>query len=181
LAAIDKKWKFKGRQESALPGVHCIKVSRPGTRTKNHWSACVGIVLQGSKEIVLGREVYRCEQGSLNVTSVDLPVISRVSAAYYSNSICRFVHSGSRLHIFSIAINRLKSELGEPLDVAALANTARMSRSAFFRHFKEVTAMSPIQYQKRLRMARRPALNGGRGFERGSGRVPSRTPECFAV
>jgi transcriptional regulator GlxA family with amidase domain len=38
------------------------------------------------------------------------------------------------------------------VDVAALAKAANMSRSAFFKHFKEVTAVSPIQYQKRLRL-----------------------------
>jgi AraC-like DNA-binding protein len=42
-----------------------------------------------------------------------------------------------------------------------------MSRSAFLKHFKEVTAMSPIQYQKRLRLleARRLMTDEGETAE----------------
>ncbi len=37
-------------------------------------------------------------------------------------------------------------------DYPELSKTAQMSRSAFFKCFKEVTALSPIQFQKRLRL-----------------------------
>jgi AraC-like DNA-binding protein len=46
----------------------------------------------------------------------------------------------------------LKSELSEPIRVEDLAEMAPMSPSSFHFHFKEVTAMSPLQYQKRLRL-----------------------------
>ena len=68
------------------------------------------------------------------------------------NAIRRFVRSGSKTHIISQCIYGLQSELTHDVDVPALAKAARMSRSAFFKHFKEVTALSPIQYQKRLRL-----------------------------
>jgi AraC-like DNA-binding protein len=73
----------------------------------------------------------------------------------------QFVRSGSKMHKISQAIHRLRSELSDDVDVTALAKAANMSRSAFFKHFKEVTAMSPIQYQKRLRLleARRLMLD----------------------
>jgi transcriptional regulator GlxA family with amidase domain len=67
-------------------------------------------------------------------------------------AIRQFVRSGSNMHKISQAIYCLKSELDDDVDVAALAKAANMSRSAFFKHFKEVTSMSPIQYQKRLRL-----------------------------
>ena len=42
----------------------------------------------------------------------------------------------------------------EPLRVEPLALMAEMSVAAFYRHFKSVTAMTPLQYQKRLRLLR---------------------------
>ena|ERR1700682_1990305 len=44
----------------------------------------------------------------------------------------------------------LKSKLSEPIRVEDLAEMAPMSPSSFHFHFKEVMAMSPLQYQKRL-------------------------------
>jgi AraC-like DNA-binding protein len=46
----------------------------------------------------------------------------------------------------------IKANLNQPLRVEELASLVAMSSSAFHRHFKAVTALSPIQYQKRLRL-----------------------------
>ena len=40
----------------------------------------------------------------------------------------------------------------QPLKIEELADFANMSPSSFHHHFKQVTAMSPLQYQKRLRL-----------------------------
>ena len=50
-----------------------------------------------------------------------------------------------------------------PLRVERLAEAAHMSPSSFHAHFKRVTAMSPLQYQKQLRLqsARSLMLNNG--------------------
>ena len=82
-------------------------------------------------------------------------------------AIRQFVRSGSNMHKISQAIYSLRAELDDDIDVAALAKAANMSRSAFFKHFKEVTAMSPIQYQKRLRLleARRLMTDEGETAE----------------
>lgn len=50
------------------------------------------------------------------------------------------------------AIEYLKARYSETLRVEALARTARMSNSTFHHHFKALTSMSPLQYQKRLRL-----------------------------
>jgi transcriptional regulator GlxA family with amidase domain len=42
----------------------------------------------------------------------------------------------------------------EPFRVEQIAAMVDMSVAAFYRHFKAVTAMTPIQYQKRLRLLR---------------------------
>ena len=49
-------------------------------------------------------------------------------------------------------IRRIKTKIAEPIRVEDLASMANMSPSSFHQHFKAVTAMSPVQYQKRLRL-----------------------------
>jgi AraC-like DNA-binding protein len=60
------------------------------------------------------------------------------------------------------AIAWIKEHFAEPLHVEELAGRVHMSPSALHQHFKAATAMSPIQYQKRLRLqeARRLLLAG---------------------
>lgn len=79
----------------------------------------------------------------------------------------QIVAGKSRDQLLSAAIRRLKGRYAEPLRVAELAQEAGMSPSAFYQHFKAVTAMSPLQYQKRLRLleARRLLLAGGQAAE----------------
>ncbi|VVN14700.1 HTH-type transcriptional activator RhaS [Pseudomonas fluorescens] len=48
----------------------------------------------------------------------------------------------------------IREHYAEPFRVEPLAHMAGMSVAAFYRHFKSVTAMTPIQYQKRLRLLR---------------------------
>lgn len=51
-------------------------------------------------------------------------------------------------------INLLEDNYSEKLDVQQLARSANMSVSAFHKAFKEVTADSPLQYLKKIRLAR---------------------------
>lgn len=60
--------------------------------------------------------------------------------------------NGHRSHQVVRAINRIKSELARPLSIDELARTANMSRSSLHHHFKALTAMTPLQYQKLLRL-----------------------------
>lgn len=52
----------------------------------------------------------------------------------------------------SLAIQWIRQYFAEPIRVEALAQKAAMSVSAFHRHFKAVTTLSPLQYQKRVRL-----------------------------
>jgi AraC-like DNA-binding protein len=49
------------------------------------------------------------------------------------------------------AIERLRRDFNQPVRIEELAQELGMSVSSFHHHFKAVTAMSPLQYQKRLR------------------------------
>ncbi len=61
-----------------------------------------------------------------------------------------------------VAINWIRSNFTEQIRVEALAEMAALSVSAFHRHFKAVTALSPLQYQKRIRLlhARSQVISG---------------------
>src|SRR3546814_4205506 len=61
------------------------------------------------------------------------------------------------------AVAVLRAEYARPIPVARLAALAGMSPSAFHQHFRTVTPLSPLQFQKHLRLieARRPILTEG--------------------
>lgn len=264
--AIAHRSPKEGFNETPLKGVHCIRYTQTDQRTSRRWRASVCIVVQGSKEIILGQEVYRNEnQAHYIVSPVDLPVTSRVFSAspekpflclrmdldpvtlsgltaqtdlacseddvpqralfvreadgtlleaslrlvkllddpddaailgpsvireilYYllkgpdGPAIRQFMRSGSRVHKISQAVHSLLAGYQENIDVGALAQTANMSRSAFFKEFKQVTAMSPIQYKKRLRLleARRLMTEDGETAERAAFRVGYRSASQFS-
>src|SRR5438034_3041051 len=50
------------------------------------------------------------------------------------------------------AVGRLRQDFDQPLRIESLARELGMSVSGFHHHFKAVTAMSPLQFQKRLRL-----------------------------
>jgi len=58
----------------------------------------------------------------------------------------------SRLSQISHAIRWIRSHYAETLTTEALAGLVGMSVSSFHRHFRAVTSMSPLQYQKRIRL-----------------------------
>ena len=60
--------------------------------------------------------------------------------------------AGSQGHQIARAIDWLKSNFAQPLRVDDLAAHARMSTSSFHHHFRVLTAMSPLQFQKWLRL-----------------------------
>ena len=58
----------------------------------------------------------------------------------------------SQGHRTARAIEWIKGNFDQPLSIDALAETANMSKSSLHHHFKALTAMSPLQYQKQLRL-----------------------------
>lgn len=71
----------------------------------------------------------------------------------------------SRLGQVSRAIARIRGRFREPLRIAEIATAAGMSASSLHAHFKAVTRMTPLEYQKQLRLqeARRLMLSHGAG------------------
>jgi AraC-like DNA-binding protein len=61
--------------------------------------------------------------------------------------------AGSQSHQIAGAVDWLKDNFMEPLRVEDLARRASMSTSTFHHHFRSMTALSPLQYQKQLRLS----------------------------
>jgi AraC-like DNA-binding protein len=60
--------------------------------------------------------------------------------------------SGSQSQQIARAIDWLKDNFTQPLRIDDLATQVNMSTSTFHHHFRTLTAMSPLQYQKWLRL-----------------------------
>ena len=63
------------------------------------------------------------------------------------------------------SIRWLKGHFAESLQITWLAKEVRMSPSAYHLHFKGVTGMSPLQYQKHLRLQEARRLMLGEGLD----------------
>ena len=71
--------------------------------------------------------------------------------------------AGSHMARIGRAAAYIRERFADPLNIQQLADVAGMSPATFHRHFKAVTAMTPVQYQKQLRLqeARRLLLSDG--------------------
>ena len=59
---------------------------------------------------------------------------------------------GGHAHRIAGALERLREDFDRPLRIEDVARESGMSVSGFHHHFKAVTAMSPLQFQKRVRL-----------------------------
>lgn len=102
-------------------------------------------------------------------TPKDIPVLAplitreilyRVLQSKQGALIQQFAIIGSHVYNIAQAIQVINRQYNRPLLIEELAKSVNMSASAFHKHFKRVTAMSPLQYQKtvRLQEARRLML-----------------------
>lgn len=75
-----------------------------------------------------------------------------------------------------------RSNFHQPIRVQDLAELAGMSASSFHAHFKSVTAMSPLQFQKHLRLmeARQIMLSGQEDAASTAYRVGYESPSQFS-
>lgn len=64
----------------------------------------------------------------------------------------QYVMGGSATHRVVKAITKIKDEFREALHVKELAHFVGMSESSLYSNFKKITGMSPLQFQKSLRL-----------------------------
>lgn len=124
-------------------------------------------------------------------TPADAPILAplaRREILYHAlmgemgSQIRTFARVDSQANRISRAIAILKDRFSEPLRVSELARQVNMSESALYHSFKQVTYMSPLQFQKKLRLheARRLMLAEGLEAASASYRVGYESPSHFS-
>jgi len=83
---------------------------------------------------------------------VERELLYRLLQGEQGHILRQFVHADSRLSQVGRAIAYMRERFDSPVSIDTLAGVAGMSPATFHRHFKAVTAMSPLQYQKRIRL-----------------------------
>lgn len=193
----------------------------------------LGVILQGEKQVLIGNEIFSYARGQTMLTTIDLPAVSRVTQASYSEPFLGMmlkldigliteivgnmenIPIASNIPSFSIetmdvglieALDRLVDLVEDPslipqiapliqheiivrlllgkhgdylrnlikislneknifnviswlrnnflndVSVDEIADQANMTSATFRKHFREITRMTPLQYQKQLRL-----------------------------
>jgi AraC-like DNA-binding protein len=212
---------FSLHRRTNKQSIHCI------------YDLGLGVILQGEKQVLIGNEIFSYSRGQTMLTTIDLPAVSRVTQASYSEPflgmmlkldigmITKIAGSMENIHVtsnipsFSIeemdiglieALDRLVDLVEDPsmisqiaplikheiivrlllgkhgdylrnlikisvseknifkviswlrnnflndVRVDEIAEQANMTSATFRNHFREITRMTPLQYQKQLRL-----------------------------
>jgi AraC-like DNA-binding protein len=83
---------------------------------------------------------------------IEREILWRLLTGPHGGMIRQIGLADSGLSHVSRAIRWIRDNYAEPMRIEDLAQLARMSPSAFHRHFRAVTTMSPLQFQKRIRL-----------------------------
>jgi AraC-like DNA-binding protein len=79
-------------------------------------------------------------------------IVYRLLMGDQGNRLRHLALLGGHTHRITEAVGRLRRDFNQPLRIESLAREMGMSVSGFHHHFKAVTAMSPLQFQKLLRL-----------------------------
>jgi AraC-like DNA-binding protein len=233
----------QGVAATPIPGLTALRADRPGELQYAISRPLVAIVVQGSKRVMMGTQIFDFGAGDSMVIAADVPTVSQITRAdvgapYYAlvvdllpgviESLTLEMGTAQADHGVSIRIDRteaevtdaalrlmrlldrpaavavlrtqliremhywllagrhgptirklglasgaaqrvsravavIRSDYARPLRAEHLAELAGMSLSTFHQHFRAVTSLSPLQFQKQLRLieARRMMLADG--------------------
>lgn len=79
-------------------------------------------------------------------------ILYRLLRGAQASRMSQIAFAESKLQQVNRAIGWIQRNFREPFSIDAVAAEAHMSSSALHQHFKAVTTMSPLQYQKQLRL-----------------------------
>jgi len=109
-------------------------------------------------------------------------IIVRLLNSSQGGYLRQLVKAGSVNQKIHQVVNWLKNNYTQPIRIDDLAERAFMSPSTFRQHFREITGMSPLQYQKQLRLqeARHLMLNQNLDAGRAASLVGYESPSQFS-
>jgi AraC-like DNA-binding protein len=95
-------------------------------------------------------------------------IIYRLLMGEQGNRLRQIAVLGGYTHHIARAVDRLRQDFNQPLRIENIARELGMSVSGFHHHFKSVTAMSPLQFQKQLRLQEARRLMLGQNLDASS-------------
>lgn len=83
---------------------------------------------------------------------IEREILYRMLLGEQGPRLAQIARADGRMRQVKRAIGWIQQHFAQPFSIDELAAEARMSPSALHRHFKAVTALSPLQYQKQIRL-----------------------------
>lgn len=230
-AEVKARCPASGAFEQPVPGLRCSRRLVDGSAVACFYDTCIALIVQGSKNVTVGRRELAYASGDMILVTVDMPscyrinslpdgsdfyaislsldrnllfeLCSKVKSAPDNNCLTFEVHragaeilndflrllqcsDAEQVELISPLIKRelyyhlLKSSFGpqlrqifgqqsrgaqiiraveylkdnfkEQISIEALAGLVHMATPTFYRHFKSFLSVSPLQYQKSLRL-----------------------------
>ncbi|MGF0538827.1 AraC family transcriptional regulator [Agrobacterium sp. ES01] len=113
---------------------------------------------------------------------IEREILYRLLKSEHAGLLRQILTPNNRLQNVNRAISWIKENFQKPLLIEHLAGEARMSASSLHEHFRQVTNMSPLQYQKQLRLqeARRLIFAHGMDAATAGRRVGYDSPSQFS-
>ena len=100
----------------------------------------------------LVRLIERPQDAAILAPLIEREILYRLLTGPAGSVLRQMVAQNSRLARVDRAIDWIKRHFHEPMRIEGLAEIAGMSPASLHRHFRAVTAMSPLQFQKQLRL-----------------------------
>ncbi|MFS0773745.1 AraC family transcriptional regulator [Sphingomonas sp. 1P08PE] len=113
---------------------------------------------------------------------IEREILYRLLTGPHGPMLRRMATAGSRLNQVSRAIAAIRRRFNAPIRIDEVAAEAGMSPSSLYAHFKAITRMTPLEYQKQLRLqeARRLMMAGGATAGTASFAVGYESPSQFS-
>ena len=113
---------------------------------------------------------------------IEREILYRLLRSEHASILHQILTPDNRLQSVNRAIGWIKENFAKPFSIERLAAEARMSTSSLHEHFRDVTNMSPLQYQKQMRLqeARRLILTEAVDAATAGHRVGYDSPSQFS-
>jgi len=132
-----------------------LKVYPHGVPAATKWSA--GYILDADLGII--NAASRLVECLTNNSDAELlgplvmdEILIRILRSSIGSRIAELGFAGSEAHLVTRAVAWLRNNFAHQMKVSDLAEMVHLSESTFRVHFKSITSMSPLQYQKALRL-----------------------------
>lgn len=150
--------------DRAVVGSVMVEAALPPPRNQGDARAVVVSPLDpGLRDAMvrLLRLIESPEEARVLLPLLQREIIFRLLAGEQGNRLRHLPTFGGHSHSIAQAVDLLRRDYAQPLRIESLARELGMSLSGFHHHFRAVTEMSPLQFQKQLRLqeARRLMLS----------------------